>query len=315
MPTRPVTLELFGLASHNWQLVIDQLSSQYPNIKIKFTKFSTDEMKQALRVGASSGKMPDLWWNWGGSLASPYNRAGYALEITPEMQTEYRHRPECARPASASTLHKDGAELYGIPNSIGPFGFIYKKALFDKVRHQAADHLPELEKTAETLKANSVIPFSIGGKFSWMTMRYLRLLPRALCRSGKGTTHFLAQKTSWTVRASGEVIREIEGMVRQGVFPKGLPQHRSEHQSCRCSTTIRPRWCSIPRRWKPAASCAEDMSPADYGTFPLPTDHKPLRAPARPSQIQVYAKTPKDKQDRPALLFASLSSRGRKSRR
>ena len=49
VPARPVTLELFGLASHNWQLVIDRFQAQYPNIKIKFTKFSTDEMKQALR--------------------------------------------------------------------------------------------------------------------------------------------------------------------------------------------------------------------------------------------------------------------------
>ena len=65
-PERETQLDFFGLASHNWQPVIDKFQQDYPNIKIKFTKFGTDEMKQALRVGASSGKMPDIWWNWGG---------------------------------------------------------------------------------------------------------------------------------------------------------------------------------------------------------------------------------------------------------
>src|SRR6476660_1716380 len=80
-PKQEVTIDFFGLASHNWQPVIDKFQQEYPTIKVKFTKFSTDEMKQALRVGASSGKMPDTWWNWGGSLASPYNQAGLVLEI------------------------------------------------------------------------------------------------------------------------------------------------------------------------------------------------------------------------------------------
>src|SRR5688500_6444611 len=84
-PAKPVTIELFGLASHNWPLVIERLQSDYPTVTVHFTKFGTDELKQALRVGASSGKLPDAWWNWGGSLASPYNRAGHALKLTPEL--------------------------------------------------------------------------------------------------------------------------------------------------------------------------------------------------------------------------------------
>ena len=47
----------------------------------------------------------------------------------------------------------------------------------------------------------------------------------------------------------------------------------------------------------------EGQSPAAYGTFPLPTDHTPRRVPGSPSQIQVSAKTSKDKQDA-GLLFA-----------
>ena len=70
VPTGNVTVELFALATNGFDPVVEAFNKQYPNITVKLTKFGTDEMKQALRVGASSGKMPDIWFNWGGSLAS-----------------------------------------------------------------------------------------------------------------------------------------------------------------------------------------------------------------------------------------------------
>ena len=80
------TVELFALATNGFDPVVEAFNKQYPNITVKLTKFGTDEMKQALRVGASSGKMPDVWFNWGGSLASPYSKAGLALDLTPRIK-------------------------------------------------------------------------------------------------------------------------------------------------------------------------------------------------------------------------------------
>jgi raffinose/stachyose/melibiose transport system substrate-binding protein len=48
----------------------------------------------------------------------------------------------------------------------------------------------------------------------------------------------------------------------------------------------------------------EGQSPADYGSFPLPTDHKPLRVPGSPGQFQINAKSSDDARQA-ALLFAS----------
>ena len=86
VPTGNVTVELFALATNGFDPVVEAFNKQYPNITVKLTKFGTDEMKQALRVGASSGKMPDVWFNWGGSLASAYNKAGLALDLTPRIK-------------------------------------------------------------------------------------------------------------------------------------------------------------------------------------------------------------------------------------
>ena len=69
VPSGNVTLSLWGIATQPWQIMIDDFQKTYPNLKVKWTKYSTDEMKQAVRVASAAGKMSDTWFNWGGSLA------------------------------------------------------------------------------------------------------------------------------------------------------------------------------------------------------------------------------------------------------
>jgi raffinose/stachyose/melibiose transport system substrate-binding protein len=82
VPSGNITFTLWGIATQPWQVMIDDFQKTYPNLKVKWTKYSTDEMKQAVRVASSAGKMSDTWFNWGGSLAAPYDEGGHALEIT-----------------------------------------------------------------------------------------------------------------------------------------------------------------------------------------------------------------------------------------
>src|SRR5882724_10961431 len=89
-PKGNVTVNFWGIATQPWQVMIDAFQKKYPNIKIKWTKYSTDEIKQALRVASAAGKMPDAWFNWGGSLASPYEEGGHALELTPRADGSVR---------------------------------------------------------------------------------------------------------------------------------------------------------------------------------------------------------------------------------
>jgi ABC-type glycerol-3-phosphate transport system substrate-binding protein len=81
VPTGNITFSFWAIASQPWQTMIDDFEKTYPNIKVKWTKYSSDEMKQSVRVASSAGKMSDAWYNWGGSLASPYEDGGHALEF------------------------------------------------------------------------------------------------------------------------------------------------------------------------------------------------------------------------------------------
>ena len=89
VPSGNITFTFWGIASQPWQVMIDDFQKTYPNLKVKWTKYSTDEMKQAVRVASSAGKLADAWFNWGGSLASPYEEGGHALELTPPLMAEY----------------------------------------------------------------------------------------------------------------------------------------------------------------------------------------------------------------------------------
>src|ERR1700724_4449409 len=81
VPSGNVTISLWGIATQPWQVMIDDFQKTYPNLKVKWTKYSTEEMKQAVRVASAAGKMSDTWFNWGGSLAAPYDEGGHALEF------------------------------------------------------------------------------------------------------------------------------------------------------------------------------------------------------------------------------------------
>jgi ABC-type glycerol-3-phosphate transport system substrate-binding protein len=57
VPSGNVTFSFWGIASQPWQVMIDDFQKTYPNLKVKWTKYSTDEIKQALRVASAAGKM------------------------------------------------------------------------------------------------------------------------------------------------------------------------------------------------------------------------------------------------------------------
>jgi len=113
VPTGNVTFSFWGIASSPWQVMINDFQKTYPNLKVKWTKYSVDGIKQALRVASAAGKMGDAWFNWGGSLAAPYDDAGHSLELTPQLQAVYGVDKNIV--PAALELARHNGKLYGIP--------------------------------------------------------------------------------------------------------------------------------------------------------------------------------------------------------
>src|SRR6516225_5031151 len=160
VPSGSVTISLWGIASQPWQVMIDDFQKTYPNLKVKWTKYSVDEMKQAVRVAAAAGKMGDAWFNWGGSLAAPYEDGGHALELTPQLQAVYGVDKNIV--PAALELARHNGKLYGVPIWVRPMTIFYKKSIFDKYGLTAPTTFDELEKVCETLKSKGIIPVAVG---------------------------------------------------------------------------------------------------------------------------------------------------------
>jgi raffinose/stachyose/melibiose transport system substrate-binding protein len=301
VPAGNVTFSFWGIASQPWQIMIDDFQKTYPNLKVKWTKYSTDEIKQALRVSSAAGKMSDAWFNWGGSLASPYDAGGHALELTPELSTQYSVDKNIV-PAALDLARYNG-KLYGIPVWVRPITIIYKKSLFDKYGLTAPTTFDELEKACATLKSKGVTPFACGGKFSWMTMRTTDFLIEHFAGPAMHDKLF-SLEASYN---SPEVIKafaKLKEWVAKGYFNDGFIS-LDPNQSIpllfqdKAAMTFQGPWIEdqniIPAH--------ED--PNNYVPIIAPADRKPVRVSGFQEQIQFWGKSKPDQQ-KAALLFASF---------
>jgi raffinose/stachyose/melibiose transport system substrate-binding protein len=301
VPSGNVTFSFWGIASQPWQIMIDDFEKTYPNLKIKWTKYSTDEIKQALRVSSAAGKMADAWFNWGGSLASPYDDAGHSLEFTPLLQAVYGVDKNIV--PAALDLARHNGKLYGIPVWVRPMTIIYKKSLFDKYGLTAPKTFDELEKVCETLKSKGVTPFACGGKFSWMTMRTTDFLIEHFAGPGMHDKLF-SLEASYN---SPEVIKafaKLKEWVSKGYFNDGFIS-LDPNQSIpllfqdKAAMTFQGPWIEdqniIPAH----------QDPNNYIPIIAPADQTPVRVSGFQEQIQFWTKSKPDQQ-KAALLFASF---------
>ena len=301
VPSGNVTFSFWGIATQPWQVMIDDLQKTYPNLKVKWTKYSTDELKQALRVSSAAGKMGDAWFNWGGSLASPYEDAGHALELTPQLQAVYGVDKNII--PSVVDLARNNGKLYGIPFKVRPMTIFYKKSLFDKCGLTAPKTFDELEKACETLKSKGIIPFAVGGKFSWMTMRTTDFLIEHFAGPEMHDKLF-SLEASYN---SPEVIKaftKLKEWVTKGYFNDGFIS-LDPNQSLpllfqnKAAMTFQGPWIEgeniIPAH--------ED--PNNYIPIIAPSDQTPARVSGFQEQIQFWSKAKPDEQ-KAALLFASF---------
>jgi raffinose/stachyose/melibiose transport system substrate-binding protein len=299
VPTGKVTVELFGLVTNGFDPVIEAFQKDYPNITVKWTKFGTDEFKQALRVGASAGKMPDAWFNWGGSLAYPYSRAGLTLDLTPrigELKLDQILVP------TAIELAKDQGKLWGVPNRVVPMTIVYRKEIFEKAGVQVPTTFAELEAACAKLKAAGITPFSLGGKFSWMTMRFTDFFIEHFA-GPKGHDAIKSMDASWDQEAVVKAFAKLKEWNDKGYFNQGFlnvdPATNMQlvYQG-KAAMVLEVPSIEVTRLRR------ENIDPNTYGAFLMPTDQTPRRVSGFQQQIQVSAKAPQDVQDA-ALLFAT----------
>ncbi len=151
--------------------IIAAFAEKNPNVTITPTYYSTDDIKANLKVAASSGTMPDMWYNWGGSLASYYPANGLTYDFTEYAKENNWEEKYLGSALELCTLE---GQLSGIPQSIAMMNLWYRKDIFEQHGLEIPKTFEELETVCETLKADGVIPFATGGQYGWHVMRYIQ---------------------------------------------------------------------------------------------------------------------------------------------
>jgi raffinose/stachyose/melibiose transport system substrate-binding protein len=295
-----VTVELFGLASNGWDPVIEGFQRENPNVTVRWTRFGTDEMKQALRVGAGSGRMPDVWFNWGGSLASPYNQAGLALDLTPRLGDLGLNQTLLP---TALELATDRGKVYGVPNRIVPMSIFYRNELLERAGVTSPPRtFAELEAACDRLRAIRVTPFSLGGKFSWMTMRFTDFFMEHFA-GPEEHDRILAMESSWDSEPVVRAFTKLREWVTKGNFNQGFlnidpgTNMQLVYQG-RAAMVFEVPTIEITRLAR------ENIDPRTYTAIVAPSDHARKRVSGFQQQLQVSARAAPEVQQA-ALAYAT----------
>ena len=136
----PVELTFWSMAQRKEfeDNIIAAFTKKYPEIKITPTYYSTDDIKANLKVAASSGTLPDMWYNWGGSLASYYPANGLTYDFTEYAK---QHNWEEKYLASSLELCTLEGQLSGIPQSVAMMNVWYRQDIFKTIQFGGSENL------------------------------------------------------------------------------------------------------------------------------------------------------------------------------
>ncbi len=153
--------------------IVEAFNAANPTIKVTAAFYDTDGMKDACKVAASSKTLPNMWFNWGGSLGGFYVENGLTYDLTAYAANHNWTEKFNAGVLSLCTM--DG-KLSGYPTAYNVLDVYYSKAIFDQYGLSVPTTFEEFEAVCATLKANGVTPISTAGLYGWHVMRFVELL-------------------------------------------------------------------------------------------------------------------------------------------
>ena len=139
--------------------IIEDFMKKYPNIKIDVTYMSSDDIKANTKIAASSGTLPDMWYNWSGVLAEFYAENGLCMDLT-DYAAENGWEEKYLEGAIEQCSYN--GQLIGLPQNLVSLDMYYRADIFEEYGIKVPTTLAELETACDTLVENGVTPFAAG---------------------------------------------------------------------------------------------------------------------------------------------------------
>lgn len=167
-----------GDAQKNRKKILDDVvaktESEIPGLKFELDGVEDNTNRfTKLPAEMAAGNPPKIMDLFGGEGdALKYGKAGRLLDLTPILAELGIKEDQFVN----LNQFKDGDKLYGLPIGGNSEGIYYNKDLFAKYNIAEPQTLEDLEKAAETLKANKITPFAMGSKGAWVPLMLVNTL-------------------------------------------------------------------------------------------------------------------------------------------
>ena len=198
---------------------IELFNALYPDVEVEATFMSTDDIKNQCKIAASSGTLPDLWWNWGGSLGLYYTSNGLCYDLT-DLAAELKF-DEVFNDAALESASLDGV-LYGVPRLLSTYGIIYHKPTLEAAGWtETSTTFAEFEQMLEDIKTKTdKTPLCFASGNGWQMMRLMMYLLDYYC----GDELFASMRNMevpWNNEGAVAALNKLKEWADKGYFPEG----------------------------------------------------------------------------------------------
>mgnify|MGYP002622770916 FL=1 len=281
--------------------IIKEFEQENPDISVEISWFSTDAIKESLKVAASSRTLPDLWFNWGGSFASFYSANGLAMDLT---QVAEDHNWAGIYNPAAIELAKYEGKIYSVPFHLASLGVFVKKDLYEQFGLQAPKTLAELEEHMAIMHENGITPLPVGGKYGWMLMRWTEQLIEHYA-GPELHDQLNALEASWTDPSVVSALTKLKEWADKGYFPKGFITTAPEEAEMYMYSD---GGYALEGTWFDQTLTSNGYDPNNYLFFKFPNEQGAVRMSSFAEGFQINAETTPEKQQAAIKLAEYITS-------
>ncbi|SHE10699.1 maltose ABC transporter periplasmic protein [Chlamydia abortus] len=196
--------------------VVKKTEAAIPGLKFKLDAVDSEVNRtEKLRGEMAAGSPPDIFDVFGSPDAGLYGKEGLVLDLT-SILDELNLKDKFT---SLDPFTHNG-KIYGLPIGGSIEGYFYNKAYFEEKGLSIPKTLDELEKIAETIKADGKIPFAQGSKDGWVPLMTTNNL-WSYYAGPEITYGFKTGEAKWTDPKVVQGFEKHREWVDKGYFKKG----------------------------------------------------------------------------------------------
>lgn len=245
--------------------IVEAFNEANEDVKVTASFYDTDGIKDACKVAASSDSLPDMWFNWGGSLGQFYVDNGKTYDLTDYAEQNGWNDKFSAGALNLCTL---SGQLCGYPTSYNVLGVYYNKTIFEECGIEVPTTFEEFEDACATLKEAGYVPMAAAGLNGWHVMRWVELLVEHYA-GAELHDKMNSFEESWDNEAVVQALNKYKEWVDAGYFPDGFltadPNDTiMSFGSGECAMDIQGQWYD-------GQLLQNELDLTNYGYFPFPS--------------------------------------------